>query len=159
VIAVTLLVFLLRQPFFPAQNVRNAVGILDVALLYNYCAQRAIKCQNTVEVDEKPLIFPQPAQHRFALLPIPWITPFGRKSIIFVLKTIRTDRVIVHTIIPHRLTHLLRWWIAVAETNIYAKSVDITYIVANPVAPAHPTKNRPACRTRFQTAAGTLYQK
>jgi hypothetical protein len=28
------------------------------------------------------------------------------------------------------LTHLLRWWIAVAEIIIYAKSVDNLYIVA-----------------------------
>jgi hypothetical protein len=30
------------------------------------------------------------------------------------------------------LTHLLRWWIAVAEIIIYAKSVDNLYIVAKP---------------------------
>jgi hypothetical protein len=29
------------------------------------------------------------------------------------------------------LTHLLRWWIAVAEIIIYAKSVDNLYIIAN----------------------------
>jgi hypothetical protein len=29
------------------------------------------------------------------------------------------------------LTHLLRWWIAIAEIIIYAKCVDNLYIVAN----------------------------
>jgi hypothetical protein len=31
------------------------------------------------------------------------------------------------------LTHLLRWWIAVADFIIYAGSVDNSYIDANPI--------------------------